>query len=98
MNTRFYYKHLENGGVITAAAIRDEQCYQHLGLAFCSPKDQFTKARARQISLGRANKNPILVKKGNATVEMKLLIDGLRGIKQADHSFGVKSIVPNWAV
>ena len=98
MNTRFYYKHLENGGVITAAAVRDEQGYQHLGLAFCSPKDQFTKARARQISLGRANKNPIIVKKGNATVEMKLLIDGLRGIKQAYHSFGVKCIVPNWAV
>ena len=98
MNTRFYYKHLENGGVITAAAVRDEQGYQHLGLAFCSPKDQFTKARARQISLGRANKNPIIVKKGNATVEMKLLIEGIRGIKTADRSMRIKSVVPNWAV
>ena len=98
MNTRFYYKHLENGGVITAAAVRDEQGYQHLGLAFCSPKDQFTKARARQISLGRANKNPILVKKGNATVEMKLLIEGLSGLKMVDRAIHGKSIVPNWAV
>ena len=95
-NTRFYYKHCENGGVITAAALRDEDRIVRIGLAFCSPKDHFKKEIGRKIAIGRAIKNPTMVNTGNSTSLMKSVVEGLRGVALADYSLGIKNSIPNW--
>jgi len=41
------------GGAATLCALRDDHGYR-VGLALCSPRDQFSRKRGREISYGRA--------------------------------------------
>lgn len=50
----FYSNPSPNGRVAIAGLIKDRKIY--IGLAHCSPKDQFLKSMARKISAGRAEK------------------------------------------
>lgn len=58
MNIRYYYfgrtKDSKHQGIITIAAfVDDKRTVANVGLAFCSPHDQFSKSRAREIAHGR---------------------------------------------
>lgn len=55
------FMHLRRGnGVVTLAGVLtqmgDSRQYCSVGVAFCSPKDRFAKAKGRMIALARANK------------------------------------------
>jgi len=90
-NIRFYYKHI-NGGVVTAACIRNElTANRRVGLSFCSPKDNFSKEKGRLIALGRAEKCPITVGNVNSTLMMKSVINDLTAYKAVKY-------IPKWAV
>jgi len=54
MNKTETYEHLFVGkGRVTLAIVVDGETVK-VGMAFCSPKDQFVKIRGRQIARGRA--------------------------------------------
>lgn len=61
MDNRYYHLRIGNG-VITAFTVRDlESNITRMGLALCSPKDQFKKETGRTISFGRYLRKPIEV-------------------------------------
>ena len=92
------YMHLDIGEGKATAAIKkmDSVGYESVmvGLAFCSPKDQFCKRTGRLISSGRLNKIPF----------WNLTIDPERKIKEQVHDAFVKAFewkdprLPEWAL
>lgn len=60
MNRQETYEHLFVGkGRVTLAVLRDGKGGVKVGISFCSPKDQFARARGRKIALGRASADSV---------------------------------------
>jgi len=48
----YYIKNPKNGVITAATQVMDDGSL-HVGVAYCSPKDRFVKARGRKIAIGR---------------------------------------------
>jgi hypothetical protein len=70
-----HYMHMSVAeGFVTAAISIDDFDMIHVGLAFCSPRDQFSRAKGRRIATGRLVKNPSYILGHNPAVRVKALV------------------------
>jgi hypothetical protein len=75
LDTNVHYMHMEVAdGFVTAAIHVDTHDLIYVGLAFCSPRDQFSRAKGRRIAEGRLEKNPAYILRRKPESRVKALV------------------------